>query len=150
MITKNDTINGIVKVDFHQNLIIIRKGNSYMTMYARSVKEVIAVGEQTEVKYFSIQYGPAKKYYLFEVISEGGLTLVYRPGIPLSTVDNSFYPAYHAIRNREIIQSLDTEKEVIKIMKDKKNEIRNYLSTKLFYVDDKVMLKEIFDFYNAL
>ena len=44
VITKNDTINGIVKVDFHQNLIIIRKGNSYMTMYAPSVKEVIAVG----------------------------------------------------------------------------------------------------------
>jgi hypothetical protein len=150
VITETDSIRGTVTVNLEQNLVIIRRDKSYESMYANRVKEVIAIEDEMPVKYLSSVYGSDQKDQLFRVLSEGKLTLVYRPEILKNPIEKTYYADFHVYENGKIIRTLETEKDVLKLMSDQKQSIREYLSTNIFFVDNDVMLKEIFDYYNML
>jgi hypothetical protein len=150
VVTNTDSIKGTITVNLEQNLVIIRQDNSYESMYANRVKEVIAIEDEIPVKYVSSVYGSDQKDLLFRVLSEGKLTLVYRPKILKNPIEKTYYADFHVYENGKIIRTLETEKDVLKLMSDHKQSIREYLSVNIFFVDNDVMLKEIFDYYNKL
>jgi hypothetical protein len=150
VITETDSIKGEVRVSLEQDQVVVKKGNIYSVLSAKQVKEITAVEKGQQVRYFSARYGAEGKSKLFRVISHGRLNLVFRQGIVKNKAEGVFYPDLHVFVDGEIVQSLSSEKDILRLLKDRKEEIKGYLSKNIFYADDQLLVKELFDYYNGL
>jgi hypothetical protein len=128
VITQTDSLKGSVQVILDSNQVIYRNGNIYRSLPASQVRRVEVEQNGAPMIYLSGSFGENKKAYLFEVLSDGKLPLLYREGIRIRQYDDTTFPPYF-MKIGISMYSLSDKKQLMKAMSDQKEAIREYMKT---------------------
>ena len=149
VVTNNDTIKGTVQVLFENNQVILRSGNVYRSLNADQIKRVEEVKDGQRQVYVAGTFGENRKAFLFKVLSDGDLKLVYRENIRMDTYEDTVFPPFF-MKIGHSFYSLSQKRQLIAAMKDHKVEVLNFIDENDLDIDNEESLVALFDYYNSL
>jgi hypothetical protein len=149
IVTYTDSLSGSIQIDLNENAVVLRVGNSYRRYYARDIKKVVLEGDGGQSIYASYPFGLNAEHFLFEQLSAGALSLLYREGLKFSKYDETNFPPFYIAIDGSVY-SLGGKKQVLEAMEDEKDLIKEYLRENKVDFEDRNSLVGLFDYYNSL
>ncbi len=146
--TNTDSIYGRLTVDMKSNTIWVKREKSLINLTAKQVKKAVYFNENGEIKMLAGgHWGTYTKSFLFEILVDGDLPLLYREGLKFDPYDETSYPPYF-VQRKGAIFSLGNKKEILKILGDHKSTISFVKNNKLKLKDKNDFIK-LFSFANG-
>lgn len=143
VITLTDTLYGEVQVDFAANKIMLRNHKNYQYLTASQVQWI----KKNDRSYCVAAFGVESKFLIFEVLSKGAKSLLYREGVKFNPYDEDTFPPYFVLEDRSAY-SVATKKDVLSVFGQHDKKIKNFVKNHGLSFSEKEDLSRIFDFYN--
>ena len=167
VLVEGDTLKGLVKYDFEQNLVQYVVNNKQAEIYSARKVLFFEIFEETVHKYrrfFVLPYTNTSNYkapVFFELLEEGKITLLSREFLEYKTYNNSFYGGsysrlvqtyyYYLLREDGSIEDFRGNKnDLIAMMGNKRTTVEKYIKANRLDFDDKYDLARIVAYYNSL
>jgi hypothetical protein len=167
VLVSGDTLRGLIKYDFQQNLVQYVVNNRKAEIYhARKVLFVEIFDETVHRyrKFFALPYSNASNYkapVFFELLEEGKMTLLSRELIEYKTYNNSFYGGsysrlvqayyYYLLKEDGSLEDFKGNKnDLLTLMGNKGKTVEKYIKANRLDFDDKYDLAKIVAYYNSL
>lgn len=162
-----DTLKGNIKYDLQNDLIQFSVGNKLESYTARKLS-YFEIFDQTVKKYrqfYAIPYavsGAYKAPVLFELLTEGKMTLLCRESVEYRSYSNSFYSygmstrlvlVYHyfLLNENGSIDTFDGKRaDLLKLMGDKSNQVEKFIRSNKLDLSDRNEFVQIVHYYNSL
>lgn len=151
IISHGNIIYGDTDINLAHEDAMLRNGKD-ITHYPPNQIEKIAVRERTgEIRlYFSGAFGLNNEQHLFEILSEGRRTLLFREGLKFSAYDETVYSPYFLLVEGRIYALSNNKKELCgQIDKGMQKELSIYIKDQKISLEDKAGLIRLFDHYNT-
>ncbi|MEM9328373.1 MAG: hypothetical protein AAGA85_22080 [Bacteroidota bacterium] len=150
VVTKVDSIYGMIKLDLKENRVTIKgPDNRYHSLVASQVNRVIIGKGFKQEQYASAVFGADSEIYFFRVLSEGKVSLYYREGVKFSRFDNTPFPPYYAFIGNALY-SLGNKKECLAIFGLEEKNMRDFMKAKGLDYGDQRDLTMLFNHYNGV
>ncbi len=149
VVTKADTIKGEVKVDLNRNVVSVKDGSKDYNLVASQIRRVVVNGPDGSKGYLSGVFGADSNYMLFEILSDGGIVLLYRQGVKFSQFDEEAFPPFFVARENSIY-SISSKKEILAQMESRASDVKVFLKENKTDFEDKESLTALFHFYNGV
>jgi len=167
VLVAGDTLKGLVKYDFQQNLVqYVIHNKKAEIFHARKVLYVEIFDETAHRyrKFFALPYSNASNYkapVFFELLEEGKITLLSRELLEYKTYNNAFYGGsysrlvqtyyyYLLTENGNIEDFRGNKNDLIAMMGNKGKTVEKYIKANRLDFDDKYDLAKIVAYYNSL
>lgn len=167
VLVDGDTLEGLVKYDFQQNLVQYTLNNRKAEIYTARKILYFDIFDETVHKYrkfFVLPYSNPSNYkapIFFELLEEGRITLLSRELLEYKTYNNAFYGGSYSRLVQTYYYYLLKEDGSIEDFKGNKNDLLNMMGTQAKTVerymkanrldfDDKYDLAKIVAYYNSL
>jgi hypothetical protein len=162
-----DTLKGMVKYDFQQNVVQYVVNNKQAEIYSARKVLFFEIFDETVHKYrrfFVLPYTNASNYkapVFFELLEEGKITLLSRELLEYKTYNNSFYGGsysrlvqtyyYYILKEDGRIEDFRGNKnDLINMMGNKGKDVEKYIKANRLDFDDKYDVAKIVAYYNSL
>ena len=167
VLVSGDTLKGLLKYDFEQNLVqYIVNNNKAEIFHARKVL-FFEIFDQTIHKYrkfFALPYSNTSNYkapVFFELLEEGKMTLLSRELMEYKTFNNGFYggsysrlvqtDSYYLLKADGNIEDFTGNKnDLLSKMGNKDKAVEKYIKSNRLDFDDKYDRARIVAYYNSL
>lgn len=169
--SEEDTIYGPVLMNFQSDLVQVNEENMVKTFAANQIRMVFYtdLGNNEEKYFYTFRFHPYsdfKPYRFFEMVFSGvQLSLLAREmwvteSVPY--VDNFTFRTYYTTQTRlarefyfmfpkEVVKAFSgSKKELLKLLADKKDEMKKYVEANRFSLNQKEDLLKIVKEYNRL
>ncbi|MDW3195567.1 MAG: hypothetical protein R8G66_24540 [Cytophagales bacterium] len=143
VVTLADTLYGEVHVDFITNKIRIRNDKNYQFITASQVRWI----KKTDRHYCVAAFGVESRYFIFEVLSKGGKSLLYREGVKFNPYDDEAFPPFFVLEDRSAY-SLATKKDVLSTFGQRQKKVKEFVKANGLSFESREDLSRIFDYYN--
>jgi len=167
VLVDGDTLNGLVKYDFHQNLVQYTVNNRKAEIYTARKVLFFEIFDETVHKYrrfFVLPYSNPSNYkapIFFELLEEGKMTLLSRELLEYKTYNNAFYGGsysrliqtyyYYLLKEDGTIEDFRGNKnDLIDMMGNKRKPVEKYIKANRLDFDDKYDVARIVAYYNSL
>ena len=148
VITHNDSLTGSVRVDLERNEITLQKGREYKHLYARDIKKVIL--KTMDKAYVSAPFGLNEEYFLFELLSEGKVMLLFREAMKLSRYDETTYPPFFVKIGPSVYSFGGDKRQLYEIVGEKKSDVKSFIKDNNIDLEVREDLIKLFNYYNHL
>lgn len=167
VLLEGDTLKGLVKYDFQQNLVQYVVNNKQAEIFSARKVLFFEIFDETVHKYrkfFVLPYTNSSNYkapIFFELLEEGKITLMSREFLEYKTYNNSFYGGsysrlvqtyyYYLMREDGSIEDFrGNRNDLIALMGNKKTAVEKYIKANRLDFEDKYDLAKIVAYYNSL
>ena len=167
VLVEGDTLKGLVKYDFQQNLVqYIVSNNKAIILHARKVLffEIFDETVHKYRKFFALPYSNPSGYkapMFFELLEEGKMTLLARELLEYRTYNNAFYGGsysrlvqtdyYYLLRGDGTIEDFRGNKnDLLNKMGNKEKAVEKYIRDNRLDFADKYDVAKIVAYYNSL
>lgn len=167
VLVDGDTLKGLIKYDFRQNLVQYVVNNRQAEIYTARKVLFFEIFDETVHKYrrfFVLPYGNASNYkspMFFELLEEGNITLLSRELLEYQTVTNAFYgPSYTRLVQTDFYYLLKADgtiedfrgnrNDLLALMGNKGKMVEKYIRANRLDFDDKYDVARIVAYYNSL
>ena len=167
VLVSGDTLKGMVKYDFQQNLVQCIVNNEQAQIYTARKVLFIEIFDETVHKYrkfFVLPYSNASNYkspVFFELLEEGNMTLLSREFLEYKTFNSAFWGAsytqivqtyyYYLLKEDGTIEDFRGNKnDLIALMGNKGKMVEKYIKAKRLDFDNKYHVAMIVAYYNSL
>lgn len=162
-----DTLKGILKYDFPQNLVQYVVHNDKAEIYSSRKVLFFEIFDETVHKYrqfYALPYSNPSGYkapMFFELLEEGKITLLSRELLEYKTYNNTFYGGsysrlvqtyyYYLLKEDGTIEDFKGNKnDLIALMGNKGKTVEKYIKANRLDFDDKYDIAKIVAYYNSL
>ncbi len=146
--TKSDVLEGFIRIDFDKDLVVVKNGSRYQHLVASQIKKVILETELGPIGYCSAVFG-MNGYKLFQILSEGQVTLLYREDLGFSEFEDKGFPPFF-ILSEGSVYSVSSKKEFLSHFTERAAEVRDFIKREHISFKSKDDLIVLFDFYNGV
>lgn len=143
IVTLADTLYGEVQVEIATNQISLRNGKNYQYLTASQVRWIRKNGRNYCVAAFGIE----SRFLIFEVLSKGSKSLLYREGVKFNPYDDEVFPPYFVLEDRSAF-SVGTKREVLSVFGNHERKIKDFVKSRGLSFENKEDLSKIFNYYN--
>ena len=167
VLLEGDTLKGLVKYDFQQNLVQYVVNNSKAEIFTARKVLFFEIFDETVHKYrrfFVLPYNNTSNYkapVFFELLEEGKMTLLSRELLEYKTYSNTFYGGsysrlvqtdyYFLLKEDGTIEDFKGNKnDLLTRMGNKGKTVEKYIKANRLDFDDKYDLAKIVAYYNSL
>ena len=167
VLVDGDTLRGLVKYDFQQNLVQYTETNKQAEIYTARKVLFFEIFDETVHKYrkfFVLPYSNPSNYkapMFFELLEEGKITLLSRELLEYKTYNNSFYGGsysrlvlnyyYFLLKEDGSIEDFrGNRNDLLSLMGNKGRTVEKYVKENRLDFDDKYDLAKIVAYYNSL
>jgi len=169
VLVSGDTLTGQLKYDLTTDLVQVEIDNKIVTVGAQKAHyfEIFDVTTDNYRQFYSLPYSISQGYktpIFFEVVLEGQLTLLCREYLTKQTSHyNSYYWTgssysrtilayeYYFLKSKgEIIYFQEKKRDLLDIMRDRSNQIKQFIKSYNLKMDQKGDLARITAYYNGL
>lgn len=167
VLVEGDTLNGLVKYDFQQNLVQYTMNNRKAEIFTARKVLFFEIFDETVHKYrkfFVLPYSNPSNYkapVFFELLEEGKITLLSREMLEYKTYNNAFYGGsysrlvqtyyYYLLKeDGEIEDFRGNKNDLLGMMGNKSRTVEKYIKTNRLNFDDKYDVARIVAYYNSL
>jgi hypothetical protein len=167
VLVAGDTLKGLVKYDFQQNLVQFVVNNRKAEIYhARKVLyfEIFDESAHKYRKFFALPYSNASNYkapVFFELLEEGKMTLLSRELVEYKTYNNAFYGGsytrlvqnyyYYLLKDDGTLEDFRGNKnDLLDMMGNQGKSVEKYIKANKLDFDDKYDVARIVAYYNSL
>lgn len=167
VLVDGDTLEGLVKYDFQQNLVQYTVNNRKAEIYTARKVLFFEIFDETVHKYrkfFVLPYSNPTNYkapIFFELLEEGRMTLLARELLEYKTYNNSFYGGsysrlvqthyYYLLKEDGSIEDFRGNKnDLLTLMGNHEKTVERYIKANRLDFDDKYDLAKIVAYYNSL
>ncbi len=162
-----DTLKGSIKYDLQNDLVQFSRGNRLESFTARKLT-FFEIFDQTVKRYrqfYTIPYavtGAYKAPVLFELLTEGKITLLCRESVEYRSYSNSFYSygmstrlvlVYHyfLLKENGTIDPFDGKRaDLVRLMGDKGQLVEKYMKSNKLDLNDRNEFVQAVQYYNSL
>lgn len=163
-----DTLRGVIKYDFQNDVIQLNQNGKVEAYTARKVLfyEIFDATVKRYRQVFSLPYSPTGGYkapIFFELLDEGKITLLAREALEYRTVSSPYFfygtytrlvlvYKYFLMRENGSIVALESPKKSdwLQLMGKNADEVQSYARSNKLNFDEKYDLVRIIDYYNSL
>jgi hypothetical protein len=167
VLVSGDTLKGLLKYDFAQNLVQYIVNNKTAEIYHARKVLFFEIFDQTVHKYrrfFALPYSNTSNYrapVFFELLEEGKMTLLAREMMEYKTFNNGFYggsysrlvqtDSYYLMKPDGNIEDFTGNKnDLLSRMGNKSKAVEKYIKSNRLDFDDKYDRARIVAYYNTL
>lgn len=153
IISNGQMMYGDTDVNLAYEDAILRSGNDIIHFPPSQIEKVAVIDETTgDVElYHSGSFGLNNRQYLFQILSEGKTTLLYREGLKFSDYEETEYPAFFILIDKQVYSLSNDKKEMIKQLDhDFQKDVSTYIKTHKLNLSDQKDMTKFFDYYNLL
>ena len=167
VLVSGDTLKGLLKYDFQQNLVQYVVNNKQAEVYSARKVLFFEIFDETSHRYrrfFVLPYTSTSNYkapVFFELLEEGKITLLSREFLEYKTYNNSFYGGsysrlvqtyyYYLLKEDGSIEDFRGNKnDLIAMMGNKGKTVEKYIKANRLDFDDKYDVARIVAYYNSL
>lgn len=167
VLLKGDTLSGVLKYDFRQDLLQYVVNNNKAEIYSARKVLFFEIFDETVHKYrrfYALPYSNPSGYkapLFFELLEEGKITLLSRELLEYKTYSNTFYGGsysrlvqtyfYYLLKEDGTIVDLKGNKnDFLALMGSKGKNVEKYIRENRLDFDDKYDVAKIVAFYNTL
>lgn len=167
VLVDGDTLKGMVKYDFQQNLVQFTENNRQAEIYTARKVLFFEIFDETVHKYrkfFVLPYSNPSNYkapVFFELLEEGKMTLLSRELLEYKTYNNSFYGGsysrmvqtyyYYLLKEDGTIEDFRGKtNDLLDLMGNKGKAVEKYIRENRLDLDDKYDVAKAVAYYNAL
>ena len=167
VLVDGDTLKGLIKYDFPQNLIQCIVNNKQAEIYTARKVLFFEIFDETVHKYrrfFVLPYSNASNYkspVFFELLGEGNITMLSREFLEYKTFNSAFYSGsytrlvqtyqYYLMKKDGTIEHFRGNKnDLLALMGSKANIVDKYIKANRLDFNDKYDLARIVVYYNSL
>ena len=167
VLVAGDTLKGLVKYDFQQNLVQYTMNNRKAEIYTARKVLFFEIFDETVHKYrkfFVLPYSNPSNYkapIFFELLEEGKITLLSRELLEYKTYNNAFYGGsysrlvqtyyYYLLKEDGSIEDFRGNKnDLLGMMGNKSRTVEQYIKANRLDFDDKYDVARIVAYYNSL
>lgn len=167
VLLKGDTLIGVLKYDFRQDLLQYVVNNNKAEIYSARKVLFFEIFDETVHKYrrfYALPYSNPSGYkapLFFELLEEGKITLLSRELLEYKTYSNTFYGGsysrlvqtyfYYLLKEDGTIVDLKGNKnDFLALMGSKGKNVEKYIRENRLDFDDKYDVAKIVAFYNTL
>lgn len=167
VLVDGDTLKGLVKYDFQQNLVQFTVSNRKAQIYSARKVLFVEIFDETVHRYrefFVLPYRNPSNYkapVFFELLEEGKMTLLSRELLEYKTYNNAFYGGsysrlvqsdyYYLLREDGSIEDFRGKKDdLLERMGNKSKAVEKYIRENRLDFDDKYDVVKIVAYYNSL
>lgn len=167
VLLNGDTLKGLVKYDFEQNLVQYVVNNKQAEVYSARKVLFFEIFDETVHKYrkfFVLPYTNTSNYkapIFFELLEEGKMTLLSREFLEYKTYNNAFYGGsysrlvqtyyYYLLKEDGSIEDFrGNRNDLLALMGNKGKTVEKYIKANRLDFDDKYDLAKIVAYYNSL
>ncbi|MEX2234446.1 MAG: hypothetical protein WD824_19930 [Cyclobacteriaceae bacterium] len=167
VLVAGDTLRGLVKYDFQQNLVQYVVNNRKAEIFHARKVLYVEIFDETVHKYrkfFALPYSNASNYkapVFFELLEEGKMTLLSRELLEYKTYNNAFYGGsysrlvqsyyYYLLKDDGSLEDFKGNKnDLLALMGNKGKTVEKYIKANRLDFDDKYDLAKIVAYYNSL
>lgn len=167
VLESGDTLQGSIKYDLQSDLVQFSRGNKLESYTARKLT-FFEIFDQTVKRYrqfYTIPYavsGAYKAPVLFELLTEGKMTLLCRESVEYRSYSNSFYNygmstrlvlVYHyfLLKENGSIEPFEGKRaDLVRLMGDKGQLVEKYMKSNKLDLTDRNEFVQIVQYYNSL
>lgn len=167
VLTTGDTLRGLVKYDFQQDLVQYVKQTEKAEAYTARKVLFFEIFEEAIHKYrrfFVLPYTTTTGYrapVFFELLEEGKITLLSREFLEYRTYSSPYYVGsytrlvliykYYFLKEDGNIEEFNGNKnDLLNVMGNKSDKVEKFIKTNRLKVDDKQDFTRIIEYYNSL
>jgi hypothetical protein len=167
VLVNGDTLKGLIKYDFEQNLVQYIVSDKKAEIYHAKKVLFFEIFDETVHKYrkfFALPYSNISNYkapVFFELLEEGKMTLLARELLEYKTFNNGFYGGsyarlvqtdyYYLLKADGSIEDFKGNKnDLLSRMGNKSKAVEKYIKSNRLDFDDKYDLAKIVAYYNSL
>lgn len=167
VLTDGDTLRGMLKYDFQQNLVQYTVTNRQAEIYTARKILFFEIFDETVHKYrkfFVLPYSNPSNYkapMFFELLEEGKITLLSRELLEYKTYNNAFYGGsysrlvlthyYFLLKEDGSIEDFrGNRNDLLSLMGNKSRTVEKYAKENRLDFDDKYDMAKIVAYYNSL
>ena len=167
VLISGDTLKGLVKYDFQQNLVQYVVNNSKAEVYTSRKVLFFEIFDETVHRYrkfFVLPYNNASNYkspVFFELLEEGDITLLSRDLLEYKTYNSGFYGGsytrltetyhYYLLKpDGTIVDFKGNRNDLLSMMGEKSKMVEKYIRANRLDFDDKYDVARMVAYYNSL
>ena len=167
VLVDGDTLEGLIKYDFQQNLVQYIVNNKQAEIYTARKVLFFEIFDETVRKYrkfFVLPYSNASNYkspVFFELLGEGHMTMLSREFLEYKTFNPGFYGGsysrlvqsyhYYLMKKDGTIELFRGNKnDLLGLMGSKGERVDKYIKANRLDFDDKYDLAKIVAYYNSI
>jgi hypothetical protein len=167
VLVDGDTLKGLIKYDFNQNLVQYIVNNKQAEIYTARKVLFVEIFDETVHKYrklFVLPYSNASNYkspVFFELLGEGDITMLSREFLEYKTFNTGFYGGsytrlvqtyhYYLLKEDGTIEDFRGNKnDLLALMGSKGEMVDRYIKANRLDFDDKYDLATIIAYYNSI
>ena len=167
VLVSGDTLKGLVKTDFAQNLVQYVVNNRQAEIYHARKVLFVEIFDETVHKYrkfFALPYSNTSNYkapVFFELLEEGKMTLLSRELLEYKTYNGAFYGGsysrlmqmyyYYLLKEDGTLEDFRGGKnDLLDLMGNKGKAVEKYIKANRLDFDDKYDIAKIVAYYNSL
>jgi hypothetical protein len=167
ILTEGDTLKGLVKYDFQNDLVQLIEANRKAEVYTARKVLFFEIYDETVKRYrqfYALPYGIAGNYkapVFFELLQDGKMTLLSREHLETRNYSTSYYMgSYSKVilvnkyffleENGDIFEFNGNRNDLLNLMGKKGDDVENYMKANHLRFDDKYDLTRIVAYYNSL
>jgi hypothetical protein len=167
VLVEGDTLEGLLKYDFPQNLVQFTMNNRKAEIYTARKVLFFEIFDETVHKYrkfFVLPYSNPSNYkapLFFELLEEGEITLLSRELLEYKTYNNAFYGGsysrliqtyyYYLLKEDGTIEDFRGNKnDLLAMMGNKSRTVEKYIKANRLDFDEKYDVAKIVAYYNSL
>ena len=129
------------------NQVLCRSDEKTQIFSAQQIKEVRYTGsEGNEIIYKGFELG--EETHLFEVLSDGKITLLFKPGIIKDEFTNSTYPPFFTVGKKKELIPLERKKDLISAFGGDAKWMEQFIKNNQLDLDHKEGVHRAFSYYN--
>ncbi len=144
--TSEGKYEGIIDINTTSNQVLCRSAEKTQIFSAQQIKEVRGTGAQGEEIYYK-GYTLNGEAHLFEVLSDGKITLLFKPGIVKDEFTNSTYPPFFTVGKRKSSSPWKEKRPHFRIWRGLKW-MEQFIKNNQLDLDHKEGVYRAFSYYN--
>ncbi len=145
--TSEGKYEGIIDINTTSNQVLCRSAEKTQIFSAQQIKEVRGTGAQGEEIYYK-GYTLNGEAHLFEVLSDGKITLLFKPGIVKDEFTNSTYPPFFILGKKKELIPRERKKDLISTFGGDSKWMEQFIKNNQLDLDHKEGVYRAFSYYN--
>ncbi|WP_421894213.1 hypothetical protein [Marinoscillum sp.] len=145
--TSEGKYEGIIDINPASNQVLCRSAEKTQIFSAQQIKEVRYTGTEGKETYYK-GYELDGEAHLFEVLSDGKITLLFKPGIVKDDYSKSTYPPFFTVGKKKELIPLERKKDLIAAFGGDSRWMEQFIKNNQLDLDQKEGVYRAFSYYN--
>ncbi|MFT4833346.1 MAG: hypothetical protein ACJAVY_000199 [Marinoscillum sp.] len=147
MKTTEGSFIGTLDISIELDQVMWHEDNRTRIFGARQIKKVVIdLGEGASQTF--VGHVLNGHHYLFEVLSDGKVTILYKVGIVKDQYENTFYPPFFQLNSKKELVPLDSKRDLLAVFDNDSKWMNQYIRNQSLNLENPQDVSRALDYYN--